>query len=152
VNGSIQLVFNTHTGGVALGSAGTNAATLDFGPVSAFGLIPATITRTTAANSFTVSTPVDVQVNKTNSASANYVLKAVLVTADATNTWTVGGSNISTQQTLTSTGAYGSNLNFPVAITIPFTTPSGTLISNTISYVATANEGFNGICRVGTLG
>lgn len=139
VNGSIQLVFNTHTGGVALGSTGTNAATLDFGPVSAFGLIPATITRTTAALSFTVSTPVDVQVNKVNSASANYVLKAVLVTPDATNTWTVGGNNIGTQQTLTSTGAYGSNLNFPVAITIPFATPSGTLISNTISYLATAN-------------
>jgi hypothetical protein len=140
VNGSIQLVFNTHTGGVALGSAGTNAATLDFGPVSAFGAIPATITRSTTANSFTVSTPVDVQVNKTNSASANYVLKVILAVADTTNTWSVGGSaNINTQQTLTSTGAYGSNLNFPVAITIPFTTASGTLISNTINYAATAN-------------
>jgi hypothetical protein len=86
-----------------------------------------------------VSTPVDVQVNKFNSASANYQLKAVLVNPDAVNIWTVGGANISTQQTLTSTAAYGSNLNFPVAITIPFTTASGTVVSNTISYLATAN-------------
>jgi hypothetical protein len=140
VNGSIQLVFNTHTGGVALGNPGTNAATLDFGVVSAFGVIPGTITRTTTASNFTVSTPVDVMVSKTNSASANYVLTAKLAAADTTNTWTVGGSgNINSVQTLTSTGAYGSNLNFPVAITIPFTTASGTVISGTINYAATAN-------------
>jgi hypothetical protein len=140
VNGSIQLVFITHTGGVALGNSGTNAATLDFGPVSAFGAIPATITRSTTASNFTVSTPVDVQVNKTNSASANYRLTAQLGAADNTNTWTVGGSpNINTVQTLTSTGAYSSPLNFPVAITIPFTTASGTVITGTINYTATAN-------------
>ena len=38
VNGSIQLVFNSDAAGVALSSgAGTNAATLAFGNVSAFG-------------------------------------------------------------------------------------------------------------------
>jgi len=141
VNGSIQLVFNTHTGGVALGSPGTNAATLDFGPVSAFGVIPGTIARTTTATSFTVSTPVDVLVTKTNSASANYKLTAQLGSADAVNTWSVGGvavTNAAAAQ-ITATGTYGANSNFPVAITVPFTTASGTLISNTINYVATAN-------------
>jgi hypothetical protein len=143
VNGSINLVFNSDPGGVALSSgAGTNTATLAFGSVSAFGALGSpNIVRTVAANSFTVSSAVDVLVSKTNSASANYTLKAQLGAADAVNTWTVGGVAVTNaaQSTLTATGAYASNSNFPVAITIPFTTASGTLISNTISYTATAN-------------
>lgn len=142
VNGSIQLVFNSDAAGVALSSgAGTNNATLAFGNVSAFGAVAAGVVRTTAANSFTVSSAVDVLVSKTNSASANYTLKAQLGSADATNTWQVGGVTVTNaaQATLTATGTYASNSNFPVAITIPFTTASGTNISNTINYTATAN-------------
>jgi hypothetical protein len=142
VNGSIQLVFNSDAAGVALSSgAGTNAATLAFGNVSAFGTVPAGIARTTTASNFTVSSAVDVQVSKTNSASANYTLKAQLGTADATNTWSVGGVAVTSaaQATLTATGTYAANSNFPVAITVPFTSASGTSISNTINYVATAN-------------
>jgi hypothetical protein len=142
VNGSIQLVFNSDAAGVALSSgAGTNAATLAFGNVSAFGTVAAGVARTTTASNFTVSSAVDVQVSKTNSASANYTLKAQLGTADATNTWSVGGVAVTSaaQSTLTATGAYAANSNFPVAITVPFTSASGTTISNTINYVATAN-------------
>jgi hypothetical protein len=142
VNGSIQLVFNSDAAGVALSSgAGTNNATLAFGNVSAFGAVAAGVVRTTAANSFTVSSAVDVLVSKTNSASANYTLKAQLGAADATNSWQVGGVAVTNaaQATITATGAYASNSNFPVAITIPFTTASGTVISNTINYTATAN-------------
>ncbi|HEY2392486.1 MAG TPA: hypothetical protein VGK22_15025 [Candidatus Angelobacter sp.] len=142
VNGSIQLVFNSDAAGVALSSgAGTNAATLAFGNVSAFGTVAAGVTRTTTASNFTVSSAVDVQVSKTNSASANYTLKAQLGAADATNTWSVGGVAVTSaaQSTLTATGAYAANSNFPVAITVPFTSASGTTIANTINYVATAN-------------
>lgn len=142
VNGSIQLVFNSDAAGVALSSgAGTNTATLAFGNVSAFGAVAAGVVRTTTATNFTVSSAVDVLVSKTNSASANYTLKAQLGTADAVNTWNVGGVAVTSaaQSTLTATGTYASNSNFPVAITIPFTTASGTLISNTINYTATAN-------------
>jgi hypothetical protein len=143
VNGSIQLVFNSDAAGVALSSgAGTNTATLAFGNVSAFGALGSpNIVRTVAANNFTVSSAVDVQVSKTNSASANYTLKAQLGAADAVNTWTVGGVAVTNaaQSTLTATGTYAANSNFPVAITVPFTTASGTLISNTINYTATAN-------------
>src|ERR1700761_8516211 len=129
VNGSIQLVFNSDAAGVALSSgSGTNAATLAFGNVSAFGTVAAGIVRTTTANNFTVSSAVDVLVSKTNSASANYTLKAQLGAADATNTWSVGGVAVGSgaQATVTGTGAYGSSSNFPVAITVPFTTASGT--------------------------
>jgi hypothetical protein len=142
VNGSIQLVFNSNAAGLVLTSgAGTNAATLAFGNVSAFGAIPAGIARTTTASNFTVSSPVDVLVSKTNSASANYTLKAQLGAADAVNTWSVGGVAVTSAApaTLTATGAYAANSNFPVAITVPFTSASGTTISNTINYVATAN-------------
>jgi hypothetical protein len=141
VNGSIQLVFNSNGAGVALTGSGTNAATLAFGNVSAFGAIGGGIVRTTTATTFTVSSAVDVQVSKTNSASANYTLKAQLGAADAVNTWQVGATTITNaaQSTLTATGTYAANANFPVAITVPFTTASGTLISNTINYTATAN-------------
>jgi len=142
VTGSIQLVFNSDASGVALASgAGTNTATLAFGNVSAFGAVAAGVVRTTTATTFTVSSAVDVLVAKTNSASANYTLKAQLGAADAVNTWSVGGVAVTNaaQSTLTATGTYAANSNFPVAITVPFTTASGTAISNTINYTATAN-------------
>jgi hypothetical protein len=142
VNSSIGLVFNSDAAGVALSAgAGTNAATLAFGNVSAFGAIAAGITRTTTANNFTVSTPVDVLVTKTNSTSANYTLKAQLGAADATNTWQVIGNTITSAAatTITATGTYGSNAAEPIAITVPFTTAGGTLISNTINFTATSN-------------
>jgi hypothetical protein len=142
VNGSINLVFNSDAAGVALSSgAGTNAATLAFGNVSAFGALSAGVVRTTTATTFTVSSAVDVLVSKTNSASPNYTLNAQLGAADATNTWQVGGVTVTNAAaaTITATGTYAANSNFPVAITVPFTTASGTVISNTINYTATAN-------------
>ena len=143
VNSSINLVFNSDAAGVPLSSgAGTNAATLAFGNVAAFGAIGANITRTVVAGtSFTVSTPVDVLVTKANSSSANYTLKAQLGAADATNTWAVAGNTITSAaaSTITSTGTYGSNASESIAITIPFTEASGTAISNTINFTATSN-------------
>src|SRR6185437_4704929 len=142
VTGSINLVFNSDAAGVALTSgANTNAAALDFGTVSAFGAIPATITRTTTASNFTVSTPVDVLVSKTNSASANYTLTTPLSTADAANTWPVNGTGFtnSTSATATAAGTYGTNVPVTLAITVPFTTAIGTTISNVVNFTATAN-------------
>lgn len=140
VAGSINLVFNSDASGVALTGSGTNAATLAFGTVSAFGAVGAGVVRTTAANSFTVSSAVDVNVTKTNSASANYLLTAQLGSTDG-NTWTVGGVTVTNASaaTITATGTYGTDINFPVAVTILFTTPSGTNINNTITYTASAN-------------
>lgn len=142
VNSSVNLVFNNDAAGVPLSSgAGTNTATLAFGNVSAFGAIAANITRTTAAASFTISTPVDVMVTKANTASANYTLKAQLGAADATNTWQVGGTTVTSaaQATITATGAYAANVPEAIALTIPFATASATVISNTINFTATAN-------------
>ena len=59
----ISIQFDTDPAGVTLGAAGTNAATANFGTVSAFGPLSAGVTRpsVTAAN-FTVRTIFDVQV------------------------------------------------------------------------------------------
>jgi hypothetical protein len=144
VTGSLQLVFNNDAAGVTLTSgAGTSTAQLDFGSVSAFGTLSSPkITRSVnGTTSFTVSTPVDVQVTKSNSSSANYTLTAQLGSADTTNTWAVGGNTVtnSAATTITATGAYGSNTAEAIAITVPFTTASGASISNTIGFTATAN-------------
>lgn len=145
VTGSISLVFNTDTAnGVPLLSGnGTSAATLAFGNVSAFGPLAANITRTvnSGANTFTVSTPVDVFVSKFNSNSATYRLTAQLVNPDLVNNWSVGNVAVSNTSAapITATGAYGANNALAVAITIPFATPSGTSITNQINYTATSN-------------
>jgi hypothetical protein len=141
VQGSIGLVFVSDGAGVPLTGSGTNAATLAFGNVSAYGAVAAGVVRTVNANSFTVSSAVDVNVTKTNSASANYTLKAQLGAADAVNSWTVNSVAVTNaaQATIVTNGAYAANNNYAVAITIPFATASGTAISNTINYTATAN-------------
>lgn len=141
VQSSIALVFNSDASGVALTGSGTNAATLNFGTVQAFGgTLPTGVTRTTGTNDFTVSSPVDVAVTEANSTSSGYTLTAELGSADTTNTWTVGGVTVtnSSAAQITATGAYGSSSNFPVAVTIPFSNDA-TNVSNTIDYVATAN-------------
>jgi len=141
VNSSINLVFNSDVAGVALTGAGTNAATLPFGNVSAYGALGAGISRSVAAGNFTVSTPFDVLVTASNSSSANYTLKAQLNAADAVNSWQVGGVAVTNaaQSTITATGAYGSNVPFSLALTIPFATASGTNISNAVNFTASAN-------------
>lgn len=143
VTGSINLVFNSDAAGVALTSgAGTNAAALDFGTVSAFGTLPAGVSRPApTATNFTVSTPVDVLVSKTNTASTSYTLTTQLSTADAVDTWAANGAAFTnaTPGTATATGTYGSNVPVTLAITIPFTTASGTTISNIVNFTATAN-------------
>jgi hypothetical protein len=142
VTSSINLVFNSDAAGVALTGSGTNTATLAFGNISAFGALATGVTRpTVTATTFTVSSAMDVNVTKANSASANYTLKAQLGAADAVNTWAIGGVTVTSASagTVTATGAYGTNANFPVALTVPFTTASATVISNTVNFTATAN-------------
>lgn len=143
VTGSINLVFNSDPSGVALSSgAGTSNAALDFGNVSAFGTLATNVSRpSVTATNFTVSTPVDVLVTKTNSTSASYTLTTQLNSADASDTWAANGATFTnaTSGTATATGAYGSNVPVTLAITIPFTTASGTVISNIVNFTATAN-------------
>jgi hypothetical protein len=145
VQSAINMIFNTDASGVALTGAGTNAATLAFGTVSAYGTAPTHVTVTPGGTSFTISTPVDVNVIRYNSSSANCALTAQLGSADAVNTWTVGGVTVtsSSAATISSSLAYQSGttggVSEAVSIAIPYTTASATNISNTINFTATAN-------------
>jgi hypothetical protein len=140
VNASIQMVFDSDPSGVTLGGAGTNAATLAFGNISAYGPLGTHVSRTVGASSFTVSTPFDVKVNKANSASANYTLSAALASSDSTNTWVVDSTTLTTSaQNVTTSGTYGSDQAHTLYLTVPFTSPDQTAISNTVDFTATAN-------------
>ncbi len=142
VQSSISLTFVTDANGVPLTGSGTNAATLAFGNVSQYITPPAKVTETIGANNFTVSTPFDVAVAKSNSASATYTLTAEVQTADAVNTWTIDTFPLTilpaAATSLTFTGAYGSNVMHTLYLTIPFSA-GASVISNSINFVATAN-------------
>jgi hypothetical protein len=142
VAASIQLVFDSDASGIVLTGAGTNAATLAFGTVQAYGgTVPTGATRTVnGTTSFTYSSPFDVKVTKANSTSANYTLAASLNSSDSTNTWLVDSTTLTTTaQNVTTSGAYGSDAAHTLYLTIPFSEADGTLISNTVNFTATAN-------------
>jgi hypothetical protein len=139
---SINLTFVNDPNGVAMTGSGTNAATLDFGTVSLYSAPPARVTQTVLSTSFTVSTPFDVAVTKSNVTSANYALSAQLQTVDAANSWTIDTFPVPTAPTapasLTVTGVYASNVPHTLILKIPFSEGAAT-ISNTINFLATAN-------------
>ncbi len=137
---SVSLTFVTDGAGITLGGTGTSAATIAFGSVQAYGgSVPANVTKTVnGIINWSLSTPFDVVVEVANQTSSNYTLTAALQTADATNTWALGATNLSTTAaTLTATGAYGSTA-YTFKLTIPFSAAAGA-ISNTLNFTATAN-------------
>ena len=137
---SVSLTFTTDASGITLGSSGTSAATLAFGSVQAYGgSVPANVTKTVnGTTNWSLATPIDVVVQVANQTSSNYTLSAALASSDATNTWALGATNLSTTPaTLTSTGAYGSTA-YTFKLTIPFSAAAGA-ISNTLDFTATAN-------------
>ncbi len=139
VDSTISVVFNSNGSGVALSGAGTNAASLNLGNISAYGALSPNVTRTVGATNFTVSTPFDINVQKSNGASANYSLTAQLQSADAVNSWALGAQAITngSAATLTSSGSYGL-ATYTLNLTVPLASAAGS-ISNTINFVATAN-------------
>jgi hypothetical protein len=140
VESSIGLTFENDLAGVALTGAGTNAATMALGSISAYNTIAAPgVTRTVAASDFTVSSPFAVKVVKANTSSANYTLAAALGSADATNTWRINATALTTSnQNLGTTYAYGSPVAHTMYLTVPFTASTGA-ISKVLNFTATAN-------------
>ena len=142
VVGTLNLTFVTAGAGMAVGGTGTAAGTLAFGNVSMFGgSVPAGATQTVnGVLGFTISTPVIIRGDISNSTSGAFTLTAALATADAVNAWTVGAIDISTGAVTTINGAalYATNTPYVFAITIPAAAPAG-LITNTINFVATSN-------------
>ena len=140
VASSIAMTFENDGAGVALSGAGTNAATMAFGNVSAFGTIATGgVMRTVGAADFTVSSPFGVRVVRANSSSANYTLAASLASADATNTWTVNSTALTTtNQNLGTSYSYGSAVTHTLYLLVPFTASTGA-ISKVVNFTATSN-------------
>jgi hypothetical protein len=143
VQGSILLTFVTDPSGLAVTGTTTSAASLPFGSVQMFGgTVPANVTKTVnGLLSFDLTTPFDVRVDLANSASATYILTAVLATADPVNVWTLAASNLSASGTPTNmnaTGAYATPTSYALKLHIPATAAAG-LITNSIGFTATAN-------------
>lgn len=140
VESSISMVFNSDGSGVPLAGGNSNAATLNFGNISAYGALSPNVGRVVGGANFTVSTPFDVLVNASNTAVANCKLTAQLAANDATNTWVLGGVTVTNAApaTINGTNGYGVNTPYTLALTVPLASSAGA-ISNTINFTATAN-------------
>jgi len=140
VSSSIAMTFENDGAGVSMTGAGTNAATMALGTISAYETIAtAGVTRTLGAADFTVSSPFGVKVVKANSSSSNYTLTAALGAADATNTWMINAVTLNTSnQPLGATYNYGSAVTHTVYLTVPFSATAGA-ISKVLNFTATAN-------------
>jgi len=145
VTGSIALTFQKDANGPSITGAGTGAATLNFGSVSAWGSQPTGVTSTPniGAGNFMVSAPIDIVITNANLTSASAKLQASLQSADATNTWAVNGVTVTngSQATINGTFTYSTGTtgtSEPIQITIPFTNTTGS-VSNTINFTATSN-------------
>ncbi len=137
--GSVNLTFVTDAAGITLGGSGTSAASIAFGSVQAKGgTVPTGVTKTlNGATSWTLSTPFDVVVTLSNSASTAYTLNVSLNTADAINTWALNATVLTaTPAALTATGTFGST-PYTLNLTIPNSATAGA-ISNTINFTVIA--------------
>lgn len=140
VESSIAMTFENDAAGVALTGAGTNTASLALGAISAYNTVATTgVSRSVGASDFTVSSPFGVKVVKANGSSANYTLAAALGSADATNTWRINSTTLSTaSQSLGASYSYGSAIAHTLYLTVPFTASTGA-VSRVVNFTATAN-------------
>jgi hypothetical protein len=140
VESSIGLTFENDAAGVPLTGATTNAATLAFGTISAYNTIATpNVNRTVSASDFTVSSLFGVKVVKANSSSSTYTLAAGLASADATNTWRINSTTLTTTpQNLGTTYSYNTAVSHTVYLTVPLTASTGA-ISKVLNFTATAN-------------
>lgn len=144
----IALVFDTDPGGVTLGAAGSSAASLNFGTISAFGPLSPGVTRpsVTAAN-FTVRSLFDIQVIQGGLASTSYTLSASLAGPAPTGlsykvdavTLTTGAQNIQTN------GVYDTDVAHNLDLVVSSASPGaggpavGVPLTTTINFTAQAN-------------
>jgi hypothetical protein len=142
IEGSINLIFTTATSGFTVTGTGTATASLPFGDVQMYGGTPPTnVTRTlTGKTAFTLSTPINVEVDLANQVSSDYSLLGTLNSADIVNTWTFNAIAVTASGTTPqiTNGTYGSAAPYVFAVTIPASNTSGSL-ANSINFTATAN-------------
>jgi hypothetical protein len=144
----ISIQFDTDAAGVTLGSAGTSAATANFGTVSAFGPLAAGVTRpSVTATNFTVRTIFDLQVTSGGLTSTSYTLTANLAAAAPSGmSYKVDAITLTTAlQTIQVNGSYNTDLAHNLDLVILTAAPGAggpavnTPITTTINFTATAN-------------
>ena len=140
VESSIGMTFEEDASGVTLTGAGTNAATMAFGAISAYNTISTPrVTRTVSASDFTVSSLFGIKVVKANSSSSSYTLAAALASADTTNTWRINSTTLmTTNQSLGTSYSYDTTVAHTVYLTVPLTASTGA-VSKVLNFTATAN-------------
>ena len=139
VASSINLTIES-AGGTTSGT-GTAAATSDLGTISKYGSAPTGFTLARGASDWTLSSNVDVKVDKANLTSTDYTLTAQLGSAPASGVaWKLNGSTLSDSAatTLTSTGTYGSTGSYSWDIVVA-DSASAAAIDNAVNFTATSN-------------
>jgi hypothetical protein len=138
---SLLLTFASDPNGLSLTGLGLLTANAPFGNVRAFGgTVPTGVTRTVGANSFSLSTPIDIAVTGVGIVNPTYTMAVKLTSLDSTNVWTVNSITFtgSAFTTISTTNSYNVFIPFTVSITFPFSEAPG-LVSNTINFMATGN-------------
>ena len=127
--------------GVALAGAGTNAATMALGSVSAYEAISTPgVTRTVVGPISPSARRSESRSVKANSSSANYTLAAALGSADATNTWKINATTSVDVESEPRHERQATDRRWrrPADLTVPFTASTGA-ISKVLNFTATAN-------------
>lgn len=144
----IALVFDSDPVGVTLGAAGSSAASLNFGAVSAFGPLSPGITRpSVTAASFTVRSPFDIQVIQGGLNSTSYTLSASLAGPAPTGlNYKVDAVTLTTAtQKIQTNGVYDTDVAHNLDLVVSTASPGaggpqvGTPLTATINFTATAN-------------
>jgi len=141
IQGSILVTFTSDVAGLAVTGTGSSAGALPFASEQMYGGTPATgVTRALTSNtSYTLSTPVDIQVDVANTTTSTYLLAASLTTADTHHSFTFNSVVLSASpQTVDATGTYGQANSYTFILTVPAASVANT-ISNTINFTATSN-------------
>jgi hypothetical protein len=136
---TVTLTFVSDGSGIGLSGSGTDAASMSLGTVQAFGgMVPSGVSEQADASSFTLSTPIGVEVMVSGFVSPSYTLTGQLLFSDLRNTWKINSVTLSTSaSTITNSGAYGLTAS-TFSLTVPFSAAGGS-ISNTISFTVTSN-------------
>jgi hypothetical protein len=144
----ISLQFDTATGGVALGSSGTSAASLNFGTISVFGPLSVGVTRpTVTALSYTVHTVFAVQVIEGGLNTTQYTLTANLAAPAPTGlSYKVDTVTLTAvAQTIQVNAPYNTDIAHNLDLTVLRAAPGaggpavGTPLTTTINFTATTN-------------
>lgn len=121
----ITLSFQSIPGSVPIVGAGTPTGIMSYGNVTAFGPLPAGVSRTVGTSDYTISTSFGVRVAKLLTASPHYTLQARLSGPNGL-TWKMNGTALSTSPaTVATLQPYATTIPHTLAFVVPFTRPAG---------------------------